>query len=409
MSLYVASATRPAASPRRRRARGPRPCVLFRTRTAVPARARPRGGSPDWGVRRAARRRARGRAGRPGRRAEPCRRGGCSGPPRRRRRPRTTARCCRSSTRRVATGGAASTRTGDCQPQRPPGAAAGAARRPKPRAARSPPATSASAGGPVRPAGRRLRDTRGPAAGRAGRADLVSTVAHEIRSPLTTVKGFTSTLLAKWDRLADEQKLAMLAAVNADADRVTRLLADLLDASRIDAGRLRLRPQVVDVPAVVAPGASPARVAAGDRTTGSRWPGRRAAGDLARPGPGRPGPRATWSRTRSGTAPARSRVEIAAARRRPTARTPSTVTVATRAAGSTTSRSADLLPVLARGHARRHRTRPVHRQGHRRGPPRRDRGRRGARRRPGSGSLLPAGPPRPGSRDPAGPGNPVGP
>ena len=83
------------------------------------------------------------------------------------------------------------------------------------------------------------------------RADLVSTVAHELRSPLTSVKGFTATLLARWDRFNDEQKKVMLETVNADADRVTRLLTDLLDVSRIDAGRLEMRRQVVDVPAAV--------------------------------------------------------------------------------------------------------------------------------------------------------------
>lgn len=106
-------------------------------------------------------------------------------------------------------------------------------------------------GGPVVRLVVAFRDARARQRAERERADLVSTVAHEIRSPLTTVKGFTATLLAKWDRLGDAQKKAMLAAVDADADRVTRLLSDLLDVSRIDAGRLHLRPQVVDVPAVV--------------------------------------------------------------------------------------------------------------------------------------------------------------
>ena len=81
----------------------------------------------------------------------------------------------------------------------------------------------------------------------AARSDLVSTVSHEIRSPLTSVKGFVKTLLAKWDRFNDDQKRQMLATVNEDADRVTRLLGELLDVSRIDAGRLQLRRQMVDV------------------------------------------------------------------------------------------------------------------------------------------------------------------
>jgi signal transduction histidine kinase len=108
-----------------------------------------------------------------------------------------------------------------------------------------------------------FRDTRARRRADRDSADLISTVAHEIRSPLTTVKGFTSTLLTKWDRLADPQKRAMLAAVNADADRVTRLLSDLLDVSRIDAGRLRLRPQVVDLAEIVRTVLA-GRVAAGD-------------------------------------------------------------------------------------------------------------------------------------------------
>ncbi|MGH8909661.1 MAG: ATP-binding protein [Egibacteraceae bacterium] len=85
----------------------------------------------------------------------------------------------------------------------------------------------------------------------ATRSELVSTVSHELRSPLTSVKGFTKTLLAKWDRFTDDQKRQMLATVNEDADRVTRLLGELLDVSRIDAGRLQLRRRMVDVPGIV--------------------------------------------------------------------------------------------------------------------------------------------------------------
>ena len=96
-----------------------------------------------------------------------------------------------------------------------------------------------------------LRDTRARERIERARANLVSTVAHELRSPLTSVKGFTATLLAKWDRFTDEHKQLMLQTVNADADRVTRLITELLDVSRIDAGRLEVRKQVVDLAAVI--------------------------------------------------------------------------------------------------------------------------------------------------------------
>lgn len=84
------------------------------------------------------------------------------------------------------------------------------------------------------------------------RSDLIATVSHEIRSPLTSVKGFTSTLLRKWERFNDEQKRHMLTMINHDADRVTRLLTDLLDVSRLEAGRLELKRQEVDVSEIAA-------------------------------------------------------------------------------------------------------------------------------------------------------------
>ena len=105
--------------------------------------------------------------------------------------------------------------------------------------------------GPVQRVLVSLRDTRHRAREELSRAELVSTVAHELRSPLTSVKGFTATLLAKWERFSDDQKRLMLQTVNSDADRVTRLITELLDIARIDSGRLTVRRQPVDPERVV--------------------------------------------------------------------------------------------------------------------------------------------------------------
>ena len=86
-----------------------------------------------------------------------------------------------------------------------------------------------------------------PSGERSGIA-IISTVSHELRSPLTSVKGYTSLMLNRWDRLKDEQKRTMLEQVHHDADRVTRLVTELLDISRLETGRLVLRRQLVDLP-----------------------------------------------------------------------------------------------------------------------------------------------------------------
>lgn len=95
-----------------------------------------------------------------------------------------------------------------------------------------------------------VRDAEARRRAEAEHAALISTLAHELRSPLTGVKGFSSTLLRRWDRFSDDQKRLMLEAIEADADRVTRLIAELLDVSRIDTGRLQVHAQPVDVDAV---------------------------------------------------------------------------------------------------------------------------------------------------------------
>jgi PAS domain S-box-containing protein len=108
-----------------------------------------------------------------------------------------------------------------------------------------------------------LRDAQRLSRAERSRADLVSTVAHELRSPLTSVKGFTATLLAKWPRFTDDQKRVMLETVNADADRVTRLITELLDVSRIESGRIEVHRELVDIPELASKVIA-GRVAAGE-------------------------------------------------------------------------------------------------------------------------------------------------
>jgi TrmH family RNA methyltransferase len=81
-------------------------------------------------------------------------------------------------------------------------------------------------------------------------ARIVAGAAHDIRSPLTAIKGFTGTLLSRWERLDDEQRLAMIEGVAGDGFRMEAIIAQLVDAARMGAGTLELAPVPTEIQAV---------------------------------------------------------------------------------------------------------------------------------------------------------------
>lgn len=71
-------------------------------------------------------------------------------------------------------------------------------------------------------------------------AEMISKMAHELRSPLTSVKGFSSILMKRWDRFTDEQRFQFVETIHHDAERMSRIISEVLDLARLESGRLEL-------------------------------------------------------------------------------------------------------------------------------------------------------------------------
>ena len=76
---------------------------------------------------------------------------------------------------------------------------------------------------------------------------LIGAAAHDIRSPLTAMKGFGYALEKRWDQLDDDQRALMLRGIVHDADRMDQIVRLLVDAARVSAGSLELFPDQTDV------------------------------------------------------------------------------------------------------------------------------------------------------------------
>jgi signal transduction histidine kinase len=83
------------------------------------------------------------------------------------------------------------------------------------------------------------------------RADFVSLVSHELRSPMASVIGSARTLQQRWRELSAEQRESFLAVIAHETSRLADLIGDVLDTSRIEAGTFSYSFEDVDLAGLV--------------------------------------------------------------------------------------------------------------------------------------------------------------
>jgi signal transduction histidine kinase len=83
------------------------------------------------------------------------------------------------------------------------------------------------------------------------RADFVSLVSHELRGPMASVIGCATTLRQRWRELGPEQRESFLALIEQETARLSTLVGDVLDTSRIEAGTFTYAFADVDVEELV--------------------------------------------------------------------------------------------------------------------------------------------------------------
>lgn len=92
-----------------------------------------------------------------------------------------------------------------------------------------------------------FRDITAEVEAERAKSEFVSTVSHELRTPMTSIKGYTDLLLMGAVGELTEQQRHFLTIIRHNADRLTALVNDLLDISRIESGRIELSQKPVSI------------------------------------------------------------------------------------------------------------------------------------------------------------------
>jgi signal transduction histidine kinase len=79
------------------------------------------------------------------------------------------------------------------------------------------------------------------------KSDLLATVSHELRTPLATIKGYSTMILDYFARLTTDETKEYLRSIDGATDRLSKLVDNLLETSRLDAGLLHLEKRPVGI------------------------------------------------------------------------------------------------------------------------------------------------------------------
>lgn len=79
------------------------------------------------------------------------------------------------------------------------------------------------------------------------KSDLLATVSHELRTPLATIKGYSTMILDYFAKLTSDETKEYLKSIDNSTDRLTKLVDNLLETSRLEAGLLHLEKKPVSL------------------------------------------------------------------------------------------------------------------------------------------------------------------
>ena len=85
----------------------------------------------------------------------------------------------------------------------------------------------------------------------AQRTEFMAIASHELKTPVTSLKGYTQFLLARFTKAGDEHSTTMLAKMNAQLGKLIRLINELLDVTKIEAGQFAWHPEPFDLNVLV--------------------------------------------------------------------------------------------------------------------------------------------------------------